>query len=84
MVCNTRRSHCRNGDETERSGGMSTEKFTPGEWKVQEFYYENGKRTVYEIVYNEEGDRVAEGVDKKADAYLMAASKDFTMHSNTL
>lgn len=54
---------------------MSNENFTPGEWEVQEFYYENGKRTVYEIVYNEDGDRVSEGVDNKADAYLMAASK---------
>lgn len=53
-----------------------TEKFTKGAWEVQEFYYENGQRTVYEIVYNEEGDRVAEGVDNKADAHLMSQAKN--------
>lgn len=55
---------------------MSNEKFTQGEWRVESFYYETGKRTVYEIVYNEDGDRVAESIDKKEDAYLMSASKE--------
>lgn len=55
---------------------MSNEKFTPGEWLVESFYYETGKRTVYEIVYNEDGDRVAESIDKKEDAILMSASKE--------
>lgn len=55
---------------------MSNEKFTPGEWTVHEFYHEYSKQFLYNIFWSKDGEEVAERVYTKADAHLMAASKE--------
>lgn len=53
-----------------------TEKFTPGEWTVHEFYHEYSKQSLYNIYWGKDGEEVAERVYSKADAHLMSASKE--------
>lgn len=55
---------------------MSNEKFTPGEWTVHEFYHEYSKQNLYNIYWSKDGEEVAERIYTKADAHLMAASKE--------
>jgi hypothetical protein len=55
---------------------MTEEKFTPGEWTVHEFYHEFSKQNLYNIYWSKDGEEVAERIYTKADAHLMAESKD--------
>lgn len=55
---------------------MNTEKFTPGEWTVHEFYHEFSKQFLYNIYWSKDGEEVAERIYTNADANLMAASKE--------
>jgi hypothetical protein len=55
---------------------MNTEKFTPGEWKVVERWYDFAKVSMYHIQWSKDDEEVAERIYTKADAHLMAASKE--------
>ena len=55
---------------------MREEKFTQGDWTVHEFYHEYSKQNLYNIYWSKDGEEVAERVYSKADAHLMAASKE--------
>ena len=51
---------------------MSNEKFTQGEWRVEEGYYDNA----YEVAFGNDGYLIAEYVYTKEDAHLIAAAPD--------
>ncbi len=55
---------------------MSEPMFTPGEWKAHKQSETDWAHETWEIHYTDDGECVAEVIHSKADAYLMAASKD--------